>query len=67
MMKFKEALIAIHEETGIKFKKVMHEWKAGLLKDSHGNEVTDQKQALAIAFSEQKRAKKKGKKNSKGK
>lgn len=66
-MKFKEALTTIQEETGIKFKKVMHEWKKGDLKDSHGNEVTDQKQALAIAFSEQKRAKKKGKKNSKGK
>lgn len=64
-MKFKEALKAIQEETGIKFKKVMHEWKLGQLKDSHGNKVTDQKQALAIAFSEQDKAKKKGKKKAK--
>jgi len=61
-MKFKQALIAIQEEAGIKFKKVMHEWKLGKLKDSHGNPVKDQKQALAIAFSEQDVADKKNKK-----
>jgi len=65
MMKFKNAFISIQEETGPKFKKVMHEWKQGDLKDSHGNKVTDQKQALAIAFSEQDRAKKKKKKGKK--
>ena len=64
-MKFKDALRQIAEETGPKFKKVMHEWKQGDLKDSHGNPVTDQKQALAIAFSEQDRAKKKKKKKKK--
>lgn len=64
-MKFAQALKQINEETGPKFKKVMHEWKAGQLKDSHGKQVEDQKQALAIAFSEQDRAKKKKKKKSK--
>ena len=35
-----------------KIKKVMSEFKAGTLKDSHGNKVTDRDQALAIAMSE---------------
>lgn len=35
-----------------KFKKVMHEFKAGTLKSSSGRKVTDKDQALAIAFSE---------------
>lgn len=35
-----------------KIKKVMSEFKAGTLKDSHGNIVTDRDMALAIAMSE---------------
>lgn len=42
---------------GDKLKKVMHEWKQGKLKSSSGQKVTDQKQALAIALSEERRAK----------
>jgi hypothetical protein len=34
-----------------KMSKVMKEWKTGALK-SHGKPVTDQKQAIAIAYSE---------------
>lgn len=41
-----------------KFKKVMDEWKAGTLTSSNGEKVTDQKQALAIAFSEAKKVEK---------
>lgn len=41
-----------------KFKKVMDEWKAGTLTSSSGEKVTDQKQALAIAFSEAKKVEK---------
>lgn len=43
-----------------KFKKVMDEWKAGTLKSSNGEKVTNQKQAEAIAFSEVKSHLKKG-------
>lgn len=39
-------------ESQKKIKKVMGEFKAGTLKDSHGNKVTDRDQALAIAMSE---------------
>jgi len=35
-----------------KVKKVMREWKAGKLKSSSGDKVTNQKQAVAIAMSE---------------
>ena len=35
-----------------KMKKVMDEWKAGTLKDSHGKIITDQQQAIAVALSE---------------
>jgi hypothetical protein len=35
-----------------KIKKVMEEFKAGTLKDSHGNIIKDRKQALAIAYSQ---------------
>jgi hypothetical protein len=38
-----------------KFGKVMHEWGQGDLKSSSGKPVADQKQALAIAFSEMRR------------
>ena len=41
----------------LKIKKVMHEWKSGKLKSSSGQKVKSQKQALAIALSEQRRAK----------
>jgi hypothetical protein len=40
----------------LKIKKVMHEWKRGKLKSSSGQKVKSQKQALAIALSEQARA-----------
>lgn len=42
-----------------KFEKVMKEYKAGTLKSSSGKKVTSAKQAKAIAYSEEKRAKKK--------
>ena len=35
-----------------KVEKVMREFKEGTLKDSHGNKITDRKQAIAIALSE---------------
>lgn len=42
---------------GDKIKKVMHEWKAGTLHSGSkkGPAVTSQKQAIAIALSEQKK------------
>jgi hypothetical protein len=40
-----------------KMEKVMKEFKEGTLKDSHGNPVTDRKQAIAIAMSESENAK----------
>lgn len=47
-----------------KFKKVMEEFAAGTLHSSSGEKVTDRDQALAIAFSEARRAKeKRGKKH----
>ena len=45
-----------------KFEKVMHEFKEGTLRSSSGKKVTSRKQAIAIAFSEQRRAEKKKKK-----
>jgi hypothetical protein len=39
-----------------KFNRVMKEFKAGTLKSSSGDKVTDMKQALAIAFSEARHA-----------
>lgn len=41
-----------------KIKRVMHEWKTGDLYSSSGKKVTSQKQAVAIALSEQRRANK---------
>lgn len=44
---------------GIKQKKmgkVMHEFKAGTLKSSSGNKVTNRKQAIAIGMSEAEQA-----------
>jgi hypothetical protein len=42
-----------------KVKKVMDEWKSGTLKSGKSNKkVTSQKQAIAIALSEQRKAKK---------
>lgn len=40
---------------------VMHKWKAGTLKSSSGQPITNQKQAVAVMLSE-KRAAQKGKK-----
>ena len=47
-----------------KFGRVMHEWGQGNLRSGSktGPKVTSQKQAEAIAFSEQRKAKKKRKK-----
>ncbi len=44
-----------------KVEKVMHEYKAGSLKSSSGDKVTNRKQAVAIALSEQKRSRSKRK------
>jgi len=41
-----------------KVKKVMHEYKAGKLNSSSGDKVTNPKQAIAIALSEQERSRK---------
>jgi len=45
-----------------KIKKVMHEFKAGTLHSgsSRGPKVTDPKQAIAIALSEQRKARRRG-------
>lgn len=40
------------DEKKAKVKKVMDEWKAGTLKTSAGKEITDRKQAIAVALSE---------------
>lgn len=45
-----------------KMQKVMHEYKAGTLKSSSGNKVTDRKQAIAIGMSEAEQATKKRRK-----
>lgn len=42
-----------------KIAKVMHEWKSGKLKSGSGKKITSQKQAVAVALSEARRAKKK--------
>ncbi len=42
-----------------KVKKVMGEYKAGTLKSSSGDKVTSRDQAIAIALSENERAKRK--------
>ena len=39
-----------------KVKRVMDEWKAGTLRSSSGQKVTDQKMAVAIGLSEARRA-----------
>lgn len=44
-----------------KVHKVMHEFKAGTLKSSSGQKVTNRKQAIAIAMSEAGKSRKKGK------
>ena len=45
--------------------KVLSEFKRGTLKSSSGQKVTDRKQAVAIAFSEQREADKKKRRRSK--
>lgn len=40
----------------LKIKRVMREYKSGKLKSSSGQKVTNQRQALAIALSEARRA-----------
>lgn len=45
-----------------KMQKVMHEYKAGTLKSSSGNKVTNRKQAIAIGMSEAEQAIKKKRK-----
>lgn len=44
-----------------KVEKVMHEFKTGKLKSSSGDKVSNPKQAIAIALSEQESARKKRK------
>lgn len=44
-----------------KVEKVMHEYKVGKLKSSSGDKVTSRQQAIAIALSEQERARSKRK------
>lgn len=44
-----------------KMQKVMHEFKAGTLKSSSGQKVTNRKQAIAIGMSEARAATKKRK------
>ncbi len=41
-----------------KVEQVMHEYKTGSLKSSSGDKVTNRKQAIAIALSEQERSRK---------
>lgn len=41
-----------------KVEQVMHEFKAGKLKSSSGDKVTNPKQAIAIGLSEQERSRK---------
>lgn len=43
-----------------KVEKVMKEYKQGKLKSSSGDKVTDREQAIAIALSEKRRARKQG-------
>lgn len=43
-----------------KVEKVMREYKEGKLKSSSGDKVTSRKQAIAIALSEQRAARKQG-------
>lgn len=43
-------------KTEKKMDKVMHEYKKGDLKTSHGRKVTDRDQAVAIGLSEARRA-----------
>ena len=52
-----------HAQNSKKFDKVMNEYGEGTLRSgsSHGPQVNNPKQALAIAFSEQRRTKKKRK------
>ena len=45
-----------------KMQEVMHEYKAGTLKSSSGNKVTNRKQAIAIGMSEAEQAIKKKRK-----
>jgi hypothetical protein len=47
-----------------KIETVMHEYKVGSLKSSSGDKVTNRKQAIAIAMSEQERANKRKRRGS---
>lgn len=54
-MKYKDILESEKLHNSEKFKNVMKEFTDKTLKSSNGKLVTDQKQALAIAYSEAKR------------
>lgn len=49
------AFSKLKPEAKAKFLRVMHEWHTGKLKTPTGLKITDQKQALAVAFSEARR------------
>lgn len=51
----KGAYSSLKPRAKAKFLRVMHEWKQGKLRRPDGARVTDQKQAIAIAFSEARR------------
>ena len=53
--------MSYHKEKNSKIKKVMKEFAVKKLNSSSGQKVTNRKQAVAIAISEQKRVKKKKK------
>lgn len=51
----KGAYSSLKPHAKAKFLRVMHEWGQGKLRRPNGAKVTDQKEAVAIAFSEARR------------
>ena len=54
----KKHMMVEHSDGRGKVTKVLHEFKEGDLRSSSGQKVTNRKQAIAIALSEQRKAKK---------